>query len=74
VQKINPSNCSWRDLVNLASNSGFSVFEGKNHTKVKSSSGELITTIPRHNDLDKFTAKAILKEMIKAGADIKIIK
>ncbi len=74
MEKINPSNCCWKDLVNLAIKCGFTVFEGGNHTKVKSPSGELITTIPRHNNLDKFTVKGILKELIKAGADIKIVK
>jgi mRNA interferase HicA len=37
------------------------VIEGGNHTKVRI--GNLSTIVPRHNEVNEFTARAILKDM-----------
>lgn len=60
--QISPAGCSWKQFVNLAGKCGFIIFEGGSHTKIKTTLGRFITTIPRHNVIDKDTAKGILKK------------
>lgn len=70
--EINPNDKSWKDLCNIAQKQGFYLYEGGNHTKVKTLKGEFVTIVPRHNRIDKNLAKNILKDMKRSGADIKI--
>jgi len=53
---------TWRELVNLASKCGFVIFEGGKHTKVKTKTGQFITTIPRHHNLDRNLVRGVLKQ------------
>lgn len=70
--EVNPSDKSWKDLCNIAQKSGYFLYEGGSHTKVKTLKGKFITIIPRHNRIDKNLTRDILKDMKGAGADIKI--
>lgn len=70
---VNTANASHKELVAIAINSGFIVYEGSKHTKIKTQSGEFITEIPRHSPINKHTVKNILKAMIVHGVDIEII-
>lgn len=70
---INPANCSHKELVGIAERCGFDIFEGNKHTKVKTKNGEFITMIPRHDSLNKHTAKGIVQDMNAHGAGIKIL-
>lgn len=60
---------SWRELINLASNCGFTIFEGGKHTKVKTKLGKFITTIPMHHKLNKNLVKGIIKQFRLFGCD-----
>jgi hypothetical protein len=71
--KINTKSCSCSDLLKLAEKSGFYIFEGAKHYKIKTSKGVFITTVPRHNTLVPFTAKEIAERMNLFGAEIDII-
>ncbi len=55
------TDCSAEYLARKAKQFGFQLFEGKNHTKVKTAEGTLVTMIPRHSHLKRPTAKAIGK-------------
>lgn len=70
---VKTSDCSCEDLLKIAQKYRFSVVEGSKHCKIKSQKGETITVIPRHNSLNKHTAKGILERFIEFGADIDII-
>ncbi len=65
--KINLSDCSWKQLVNLSKKCGFFVCEGAKHTGVEDKYGKRITTIPRSNSINRETAKGIIKDFKKAG-------
>ena len=67
---VNLANASHKELRKIAINSGFGVFEGRRHTKIKTKDGEFIAEIPRHNPLNKWTATGIVEAMIAHGADI----
>jgi hypothetical protein len=71
--RVNPANTSHEELYKIAKNSGFIFFEGGRHTKVKDKNGDFITEIPRHNPLNKWTAKGIAEAMIAYGANIDLI-
>ncbi len=64
--------CSNSDLIKLAQKSGFVIFEGGSHSKVKNTRGELITVIPRHSRVDRFTAKDVIESFNRFGANIEI--
>lgn len=64
---MNPASCSWKQLINLAGICGFIIFEGGPHTKVKTKTGRFIATIPRHNIIDKDTARGILRQFKRFG-------
>jgi len=66
------SGCSNADLIKLARKSGFSIIEGKNHTKVQTAQGKFITIIPRHNPVKKNIAKGIIEAFNYFGANIEI--
>lgn len=68
--RVSISNCSGQELITIAKKSGFSVFEGGRHTKVKTSTGEFVTMIPRHTKLNKFTVSLIVKDLNKHGANV----
>jgi hypothetical protein len=70
---VNTANCSHKELVGIAQQSGFEVFEGNKHTKVKTSNGKFVTMIPRHDSLNKHTAKGIVEDMNTHGATIRIV-
>jgi hypothetical protein len=67
--QVKPADTSWRELKNLAEKCGFEIYEGGPHTKIKSQNGEFITTIPRHNKIDKDLARGILKRFRLFGCD-----
>ena len=69
---VNPANCSHKELVGIAKQCGFDVFEGSKHTKVKDTQGNFITMIPRHETINKHTAKGIVADMNAHGAVITI--
>jgi len=71
--KVKTVDCSCDDLLKIARKCGFTDGGGKKHYKIETFDGKFITTIPRHNCLDKDTAKGILKRFILFGANIKII-
>lgn len=68
--RINPADCSWRKLVNLAKKCGFFIYEGGRHTRVEDKNGNLITTIPRKNRINKNTAKGIINDLKDAGCKL----
>ena len=70
---VNTKNCSHKELVGIARQYGFDIFEGNKHTKIKTKDGKFVTMIPRHDTLNKHTAKGILENMNMHGAGIKII-
>ena len=70
--RINTKGCSYSDFIKLAERSGFVVFEGAKHYKVKTIKGVFITTIPRKNSLNSFTAKSIAEKLNEFGANIDI--
>jgi hypothetical protein len=66
------NDCSGADLVAVARKSGFLIFEGARHSKVKTSRGELVTVIPRHSRVKRYLAKGILEDLNRFGANIDI--
>jgi DNA-directed RNA polymerase subunit H (RpoH/RPB5) len=69
---VNTARCSHGELVRIAKRSGFKIFEGKKHTKVETTAGEFVTMVPRHEILNRYTAKGILEDMNARGAGITI--
>lgn len=74
MKKLNvkTTDCSCDKLIVVAKKCGFGVFEGSKHCKVTDSNQEVITTIPRHKTIDKYTVKGILERFREFGADINI--
>lgn len=70
---VNTANCSHSELVRIAKRSGFGIVEGKKHSKVKTAKGEFVTMIPRHETLNRHTARGILEDMNAHGTAITII-
>lgn len=70
--KIDITNCSWEKLVMLAKKCGFFTPEGGRHTRVEDKNGNLITTIPRKNHLNKHTVKGIVEDFKRCGCIIPI--
>ena len=70
---VKTTNCSCRDILNIAKKNGFLIIEGSKHSKVKDSMDKTITIVPRHNKLDRGTAKGILKRLKDFGANIEIL-
>lgn len=70
---INAANCSHKELVGLARQCVFDVVEGNKHAKVKTVDGKFVTMIPRHDPLNKHTAKGIVQDMNDHGAGIQIV-
>lgn len=68
------TDCSDKDLTKAARKLGFVLFEGKKHTKVKTASGEFVTTIPRHRLIKRPTAKSIVKAFKQHGANAREIE
>ena len=71
--KINPANISYDEFYRIAQQCGFIIKEGRKHCKVLNQEGKFITTIPRHNQLKRETARGIAKKFIEFGADIIIV-
>lgn len=71
--RVNTKDATYDELVNLAKKSGFTIFHGKRHDKVKTADGKTVTTIPRHNKIKRETAKGIVKALISFGALIDFI-
>jgi len=70
--RCNVSGCSSDSLIKLAVKSGFAVSQGSGHCKVFYQDSRLITTIPRHNRIKRFTAKSIIESFNRFGANIEI--
>jgi hypothetical protein len=70
--RLNTKGCSCQDILRLADRSGFCIFEGAKHYKIKTSKDEFIAMVPRHNPLNTFTAKGIAERMNLFGASIDI--
>jgi len=68
--RVNTKDATYDELVRLAKKSGFVVFRGGKHDKVKTVQGQSVTTIPRHNKIKRETAKEVVEAMIAYGADI----
>ena len=56
-----------RILTDMALELGCDLVEGGNHTKVYYK-GRRITEIPRHNEVNELTAKAIIKDLKRGTA------
>jgi hypothetical protein len=69
---VNPANVSCEELCKIAKSLGFDSFEGRKHTKIKTNEGEFITEIPRHNPLNKWTAKGIVEAMVAHGGNVEL--
>lgn len=70
---VNTASCSHGELLRIAKRSGFAVVEGKKHSKIKTAQGEFVTMIPRHEILNRHTARGILEDMNARGAGITIV-
>ena len=68
--RVNTKDATHDELVRLARKSGFTIFRGGRHDKVKTVQGESVTTIPRHNKIKRETAKEIVEAMVAFGAKI----
>lgn len=68
--RVNTADTSHKELAAIAKKCGFEFYEGGKHTKVKTKSGEFVTEIPRHNPLNKHTARGIAEAMNAHGAGI----
>ena len=66
------SDCSGDELIRIAEKCGFTVYSGGKHSKVKTTSGETVTYIPRHNRIKRELARVIARDMIDFGANIEI--
>jgi|GEM_PF-899360 len=72
--KISVADCSWKQLKSLAFKCGLLVEEGGKHSVIRDKDGNFITTIPRKNSLDKFTAKGIIADLEKAGCPRELLR
>ena len=61
------TDCSYKYLKKKAQKLGFFVFESKKHCKIKDSSNNFITMIPRQNRLKRETAKGIVEAFSEKG-------
>ena len=68
--KAKTSDCSCNKLLTIAQKCGFVNVGGRKHCKIKSTDGQFITLIPRHNRLSKETAKGILERFNQFGGNI----
>jgi RHS repeat-associated protein len=57
----------YKTATRAAQKCGLTLVEGGDHTLVKNAAGQLITQIPRHTTIDKWTLKSILKKIAAAG-------
>jgi hypothetical protein len=67
---VNTASASCKELIGIAEKCGFDTFEGNKHTKVKTKDGKFVTMIPRHENINKHTAKGIVDDMNAHGATI----
>lgn len=67
---VNTAQTSNRELLAIARSSGFEVFNGAKHDKIKTVDGQSVTLIPRHEKISKFLAKKIVNQMNACGANI----
>ena len=67
---VNTKDTSCAELINLAKKSGFEVFQGKKHVKIKTLAGIHVTIIPRHNKIKRETAKGVVEAFVAFGANI----
>ena len=67
---LDTKDATHNELVRLAKKSGFVIFQGSKHVKVKTVQGQSVTTIPRHNKIKRETAKEVVEAMIAFGAEI----
>lgn len=72
VKKLqaNATDCGHAELEKLAIKSGFLLYQGKKHTKVKTRAGSFVAMIPRHEPISKHTVKGIVESMNGHGAEI----
>ncbi len=68
--RVNIGSVSYEELKKIAEKSGFAVFQGAKHAKVKSATGGFVTLIPRHTKINSITAKRIVEAMNACGAKI----
>jgi len=68
--RVNIADCGHKKLVAAAVTSGFVLFDGNKHTKVKTSEDIFVAMIPRHEPINKHTARGIVKAMNEHGAKI----
>ncbi len=55
----------YNNLISIATKMGYRLEEGKNHVNVYNRK-DLITTIPRHREINQYTAKGIVRQMIES--------
>jgi hypothetical protein len=65
--EISFTDYSNKKLKRIAIKCGFFIYEGKKHTKVKDSQGNLITIIPRGSRLKREIIRSILEAFREAG-------
>ena len=68
--RVNTAQTSNSELVSIAKRSGFVVFNGAKHDKIKTGDGKFITMIPRSNKLSKHLVKRVIEAMNAYGASI----
>jgi len=70
--RVKKSDGSHDKLCRIAVRAGFVLHEGKRHTKVKTTTGEFVTTIPRHNHLKSELVAGAVEAMHAHGANIEL--
>lgn len=68
--RVNIAQTSSDELQKTAIKSGFLIFHGAKHDKVKTSNGKFVTEIPRHGIIYKPLARKIIEAMNSCGATI----
>ncbi|OGM90551.1 hypothetical protein A2755_03275 [Candidatus Wolfebacteria bacterium RIFCSPHIGHO2_01_FULL_48_22] len=70
---VNTKSTSSSELEHIARKCDFRVVQGKKHTKIETTDGVFITTVPRHAKIKREVAKEIVKRMNEHGAGIEYI-
>jgi hypothetical protein len=69
---VRASDCSAEDLKRLARRAGFVLTPGGKHWRVKTPTGQFVTTIPHHTRLKRELVKGIVGRLREFGAAIEV--
>lgn len=70
--RVKIADCSGETLIRIAIRCGFKDAGGRKHCKIKTGTGDTVTTIPRHPKIKKETAKAIVERFNEFGGNVEI--